>query len=164
MEDTWQNSQFTPMKSVIRKFCYTIRMAEEHKILILGGGFTGVKCALELQKKNLKNVKITLISDRPHFEYHGALYRLVAGHSPLEVCIPLREILDERRVEIVQDSANKIDTQYREVKSVSGSTYAYDTLVIGLGGLVFLTFNVFPAMIMANRLLVSDSAYARVKG
>ena len=43
-------------------------MKNEHKVLILGGGVAGAKCALELQKKNIKNLKITLISDRPHFE------------------------------------------------------------------------------------------------
>ena len=104
-----------------------------HKILILGGGFAGVKCALELQKKNLDNVKITLVSDRPHFEYHGALYRVVAGSSPLEVCVPIREILDFEKIEFVVDRIAKIDPKNFEVCSEQGSCYEYDTLVVGLG-------------------------------
>lgn len=106
---------------------------QETKVLILGGGFAGTKCALELQKKNLENVKITIISDRPHFEYHGALYRVVAGHSPLEVCLPLCQVLDERKVEIVEDKITKIDHHNHEVHGESGSTYTFDHLVIALG-------------------------------
>lgn len=107
--------------------------SNEKKILILGGGFAGVKCALELQKKGLGNVKITLVSDRPHFEYHGALYRLVAGHSPLEVCIPINQIIDEKRVDFSVDTIVSIDPGSHEAKGESGSVYQYDTLVIALG-------------------------------
>ena len=62
------------------------------RILIVGGGFGGIKAGLELSKKNLTDTTITLISDKPHFEYHALLYRVLTGHSPLEVCIPLFEI------------------------------------------------------------------------
>lgn len=105
----------------------------EHKVLILGGGFAGIKCALELQKKNLENVKITLVGDRPHFEYHGALYRTVAGSSPLEVCIPVATILDMDKVEFLVERISKIDLEKKQVHDESGSCYAYDTLVIALG-------------------------------
>ena len=73
------------------------------RILVIGGGFVGVSAALHLAKKSLKNTKITLVSDRPHFEYHGALYRLVTGSNPLEVCIPLREIFAGYDVEVLED-------------------------------------------------------------
>ena len=106
----------------------------EHKIVIIGGGFAGVKCALALSKKELpEGTRIILISDRSHFEYHGALYRIVAGHSPLEVCLPLREILGESSVEIIEDRISKIDTKEQEVVGESGSTYEFDDLVVALG-------------------------------
>ena len=108
-------------------------MEKQHNVLVLGGGFAGIKCALELQEKNLKNVKITLISDRPHFEYHGALYRLVAGHSPLEVCVPICEIIDEKKVEFLVDKVVKIDPKEKKVHGSEGSTYQYDSLVVALG-------------------------------
>lgn len=109
-------------------------MNKEHKILIIGGGFAGVKCALSLSQKKLpKGTRIILVSDREHFEYHGALYRIVTGHSPLEVCLPLRDILNERKVEIVKDRIDKIDTKSQALRGESDSVYHYDDLVIALG-------------------------------
>jgi len=106
---------------------------QKRRIVIIGGGFAGVKCALELSRANIDNVQIRLISDKSNFEYHGALYRLVAGKSPMEVCLPLRDILDESRVEIVVDKALAIDTEESVITGASGSTYKYDELVMALG-------------------------------
>lgn len=105
-----------------------------HNILIVGGGFAGVKCARSLAKKRLPvGTTIRLISDRVHFEYHGALYRIVAGHSPLEICLPLRDTIDTKKVDIVEDCIDAIDTKKQSLTGASGSTYDYDTLVLALG-------------------------------
>ncbi len=109
------------------------KSATETKVLIVGGGFAGIKCALEFQEKNIRNIKVTLIGDRSHFEYHGALYRLVAGHSPLEVCVPVAEILDEEKVEFLVDKIKKIDPRTKQVMGTDGSVYGYDVLVVALG-------------------------------
>ena len=103
------------------------------RVVILGGGFTGVKCALELAKQKRDDLRIRLVSDRPNFEYHGALYRLATGGSPLEVCLPLREIFEGYQVDVVVDRAREIDCPNTMVRGDSGSTYAYDYLVLGLG-------------------------------
>ena len=106
---------------------------EQTRIVIIGGGFAGIAAALALQKKHLPNIKITLISDKPHFEYHAALYRLVSGSSPLEVCIPLREIFFNKEVEIIEDKINAIDKSAQFAIGVSGSHYRYDYLILALG-------------------------------
>ena len=106
---------------------------EIKKIIIVGGGFGGVRCALDLAKKKLPNIKIVLISDRSHFEYHAALYRVVTGHSPLEVCIPLRDIFDGSDVEIIEDSISGVELEERQLRGRSGSRYSYDFLVLALG-------------------------------
>lgn len=105
----------------------------EQRIVIVGGGFAGVATALYLEKKHLPNLKIVLIADKPHFEYHAALYRLVTGNSPLEVCIPLREIFLEKNVEVVEDHVVELSQDKKMVLGASGSRYAYDYLVLGLG-------------------------------
>lgn len=112
------------------------------KVVILGGGFGGVSTALNLAKLNLPGLEIKLISDKPHFEYHAALYRVVTGRSPLEVCVPLTEIFapyrdnknkQKEKIEIITDRINKIDLTGKILNGVSGSRYSFDYLVIALG-------------------------------
>lgn len=107
--------------------------SEIKKIIIVGGGFGGIRCALDLAKQNPNNAKAILISDKPHFEYHAALYRVVTGRSPLEVCIPLREVFEGKEVEVVEDTITKIDLKGRRLEGSSGSRYQFDYLVLTLG-------------------------------
>ncbi len=107
-------------------------MKEQH-ILVIGGGFTGIGAALRLSRMHIPGVRITLLSDRPHFEYHGALYRLVTGTSPLEICMPLRDIFHGTDVEVLEETAVSLNKEERVVTGASGSKYHYDFLVLGLG-------------------------------
>ena len=118
--------------------------SEPKKVLIVGGGFAGIKCALELEKAHSKNLKIVLVSDKPHFEYHAALYRLATGTSPFEVCIPIREIFlnnaslpfafgKRKNVEVLQDKIVQIDLQNKTLLGDSQSHYTYDYLVLAVG-------------------------------
>lgn len=106
---------------------------QEKNIVIVGGGFAGVACALKLAKLAPENTRITLVSDKPHFEYHAALYRVVTGRSPLEVCILLEEIFKNTSVRVIKDSVVGVDTKTRTVSGMLGSTYSYDYLVLTLG-------------------------------
>lgn len=103
------------------------------KVLIVGGGFGGVSTALNLAKANDSNLHINLVSDRSHFEYHAALYRLVAGSSPLEVCIPLREIFKNTSVEINIEKITHIDLEKSIALGDAGSRYPFDYLVLAVG-------------------------------
>ncbi len=102
------------------------------KILILGGGFAGVQAAFDLAKKNPKNAEITLISNKSYFEYYPALYRVATGASPIEVCVPLSEIL-KKNVDLVIDTVLNVDLQNKKVATASGEIYEYDFLIIALG-------------------------------
>lgn len=103
-------------------------------IVIVGGGFGGIRCALDLASKKLPNVKIRLITDRPYFDYHAALYRLVSGRSPMEAYIKLSEIFDGTEVEICIDKVTSIDTEKQTASSESDLNYYYDFLVVAVGG------------------------------
>lgn len=105
----------------------------EKKIVIVGAGFGGVRCALNLAKKNPARTKIILISDKPHFEYQPTLYRVATGRSPLEVCIPLREIFAGKNIEVVEDSIRAVNLKEMILEGESGSRYAFDFLVLALG-------------------------------
>ena len=105
------------------------------KVLIVGGGFGGVKLAHELS--NDKNFDVTLVTPRSRFEYHGAMYRSATGKSPLEVVVPLSEIFaDSLNVRIELDSVAELRPQTREVEGESGRSYGYDYLVMAVGYVV----------------------------
>jgi NADH dehydrogenase len=105
------------------------------KVVIVGGGFGGVKTALNLANK--PGFEVQLISDNTHFEYHGALYRSAVGHSPMEVVIPLKEIFkDAKNVELVLDSAGIVDAKKKRIASSTGNIYSYDKAVFALGNTV----------------------------
>lgn len=102
------------------------------QITIVGGGFGGVKAALELAKK--KNAHITLITDKPDFQYYPALYSAATGHSHLQAWIPLGEIFaGHDNVNIVLDSITKLDKATKSLVGASGTRYTYHTLILALG-------------------------------
>lgn len=105
---------------------------QEQKILIIGGGFGGIIAARELAKKNIPNSKIQLISNKKYFEYYPALYRIVTGASPIEVCVPLEDVLP-RSVSFDLDTIKNIDLTKKNAIGESGTVYTYDTLVLALG-------------------------------
>lgn len=100
-------------------------------ILIVGGGFGGVKAALELARRGVG--RVTLISDQKYFLHHGMLYSTAVGRDPKEAAIPLSEIFKPcPGVKLVHDSISKIDAEKQEVQGVK-KPYKYDQLVMALG-------------------------------
>lgn len=104
------------------------------KVVIVGGGFGGVKSALNLANK--PDFEVQLISDNTHFEYHGALYRSAVGHSPMEVVIPLKEIFKNTNVDVVLDSAGFVDPKNKRIASLTGNVYSFDKAIFALGNTV----------------------------
>lgn len=105
------------------------------RVVIVGGGFGGVKAALNLANK--PGFEVQLISDNTHFEYHGALYRSAVGHSPMEVVIPLKEIFkDAENVELILDSAGFVDAKKQRIASLTGNIYPYDKAIFALGSTI----------------------------
>lgn len=103
------------------------------RVLIVGAGFGGIAAALALEKNKPSNLKIVLVSAKPHFEYRPALYRVVTGKSPLEVCIPIREIVEGKAIEFAVDLIQGVDFSRRIARGASDASYAFDYLILALG-------------------------------
>jgi NADH dehydrogenase FAD-containing subunit len=103
------------------------------KILIIGGGFAGVTTALELSKKKLTDVHITLVSNKTHLEYYPGLFHIVTGTSPEQMYISLSEIFKNTNVEVVRDTIVSINTKENIACSNDTCTYHYDYCVVAVG-------------------------------
>src|SRR6185503_17900687 len=101
------------------------------RVLILGGGFGGVKTALELA--NLPHISVTLLSDQDQFRYYPTLYHAATGGKMTASSIPLTEIFKGKDVHIAKGAAKKLDRDAKTIKTTAGDIYEYDLLVIALG-------------------------------
>ncbi len=101
-------------------------------ILILGGGYGGLNCAIELDKKlKDEDVKITLVSKHDYHYQTTLLHKVAAGtYSDRKARIFYRNLL--KRVEFAKDCVEYIDLQKREVHA-RRCCYKYDYLVVALG-------------------------------
>jgi len=101
-------------------------------ITIVGGGFGGVRAALKLAKDRTNH--ITLVTDKPDFQYYPALYSAATGHSHLESWVPLSKIFAGiTNVKIVIDTMTTIHPKEKVVEGVSGKKYSYDHCILALG-------------------------------
>lgn len=100
-------------------------------VVVVGGGFAGVKAAIELSKRQVG--KITLVSDVPYFLHHATLYATATGKNTAESVIYLQDIFsDYPNVTVVQDTITRIDPQRRLV--ISDKThYKYDEVILAMG-------------------------------
>ena len=108
-------------------------MKQKH-ILIVGGGFAGVKAALDLSKHN-QHFKITLLSDATSFNYHPTLYHTATGGSKQIADIPLSEILGDKPVELLSGHAETLDRTHRTITLTDGTKLHYDILILALGAI-----------------------------
>jgi NADH dehydrogenase len=102
------------------------------KITIVGGGFGGVKAALDLAKD--KHNHITIISDKPDFQYYPALYGTATGKSHLQSWVPLGEIFAGiNNIDVCLDTITALDPDNKTVTGGTGKVYEYHELILALG-------------------------------
>ncbi|HEX5743974.1 MAG TPA: FAD-dependent oxidoreductase [Candidatus Saccharimonadales bacterium] len=106
-------------------------MGKKQRILIVGGGFGGVKAALELCGDD--RFDVTLLTDDSDLRYYPTLYHTATGSRRANSSIPLTTIFEGKHLNIVQGEAVSVDRKARTVTTKSGDGYGYGTLVIGLG-------------------------------
>lgn len=102
------------------------------KVIIVGGGFGGLRAAARLGNKQ---VSVTLVDRKNHHTFQPLLYEVAtAGLSPGEIAAPIRGILRRyKNVLVLMGDVIGIDLQEREVKLRDGSSLPYDYLIVATG-------------------------------
>lgn len=121
------------------------------KILILGGGFGGVRAALDLGKTfSSREAEITLIDRNNYHLFLPSLYEVASAALDAAsaygikadqyqvqlrktICIPYAEIFAGTKVNFMQAEVVKLDLAKKEVVTAGERVMPYDYLVLALG-------------------------------
>jgi NADH dehydrogenase len=107
------------------------KTATKKHLIIVGGGFAGVRLARKLQKR--ADLEITLISERTYFAYYPQLYHTATGGDDAESALDLAGLFSGTRVTVLHDSLTEIDSKAQSVKLASETTLPYDYLALAMG-------------------------------
>ena len=99
------------------------------RVVIVGGGFGGVKLALKLAKKT--GFSVTLISDKDHFVYYPEMYAVATGGSRRESIILIDHMLKHTKIKFVQDTISGYDPVRKIIRG--NKTYSYDYVIFSIG-------------------------------
>jgi NADH dehydrogenase len=107
-------------------------IVKKHKVLICGGGFGGVKTALDLSDD--PSFEITLITSHTDFYNYPTMYLTATGKKKLVSSIPIKDIIESRNnIKLVIDEVVGLDRQNHCVETKSKSKYNYEAVVFALG-------------------------------
>ena len=113
------------------------------KVLILGGGFGGVRVALDLDRKLKGQVQITLVDRNNYHLFLPSLYEVASAYGVKKdpfavkmrktVCVPYGEIFSGKSINFIQAEISMVDLKTKNVRTKGGEVLFYDYLVIALG-------------------------------
>ncbi|MEV0295346.1 FAD-dependent oxidoreductase [Nocardia sp. NPDC050710] len=104
----------------------------EHRIVVLGAGYTGMLAAIRLARRTRKlNVRITLVNPSDRFTERLRMHQIAAGQELADHRIP--KLLNGTGIEFVQGWATSIDTAAQRVYIDGTATLHYDELIYALG-------------------------------
>lgn len=105
---------------------------EKPRVVIIGGGFGGLRAAKLLGNKP---VEVTLIDRKNHHTFQPLLYQVAtAVLSPGEIASPIRRVLHRyKNVEVVLGEVSGFDLATRAVLLHDGSQVSFDYLIVSAG-------------------------------
>lgn len=105
---------------------------QKHRVLILGGGFSGLYAAQALKHAP---VDVTLLDRRNFHLFQPLLYQVATGSlSPGEIAAPLRGILSKQKnTRVLLGEAVDIDPMAKKVRLKDGESIEYDSLIVATG-------------------------------
>jgi len=106
-------------------------MSHKQRVLVVGGGFGGVKTALELASDD--HYRVALLSDAEELRYYPTLYHTATGGKRSNSSIPLKRIFENSGIALVKGSAQTLDRKAKTITTKEGQVIEFDILVLGLG-------------------------------
>jgi NADH dehydrogenase len=114
----------------------SIDLQSSWHVVIVGGGFAGLRCAMELAPHD--NIHITLLDKNNYQQFHPLLYQVAASIlSPSNAAFALRDMLRNfDNVDVQMDEVTSIDLEQRTVHTAAGNSFSGDFLVLATGSRV----------------------------
>jgi NADH dehydrogenase len=109
-----------------------VHRASRH-VVIIGGGFGGLACAIELG--NAPDIVVTVVDRRNHNLFQPLLYQVAtAALSPADIAEPIRKTLARfKNIHMIMAEVVSIDPSSHTVSLSGGDLLSYDQLVIATG-------------------------------
>lgn len=107
----------------------------KHRILVLGGGYTGVVVAGQLARRiHAADASVTLVTDHATRNERMRWHELATGQEfPL---VPIDDALSGSGAELRVATVERIDAESRTVVVSGGRPLPYDSLVVALGSVI----------------------------
>jgi NADH dehydrogenase len=107
-------------------------MDNKHKVIIIGGGFGGLRAAQALERAP---VDVTLIDRRNFHLFQPLLYQVATGSlSPGEIAAPLRSVLSrQENTRVLLGDVVDVDPAAKAVRLADGERLDYDSLIVATG-------------------------------
>lgn len=104
-------------------------------IVVLGGGYAGLKTVKDLQKFLKKGDAYITLVDKNDYHYEATdLHEVAAGTQPVEkITYKIRDIIDRDYTRFIQDEVVNIDPDEQTIQLKSGRQLTYDVCVFALG-------------------------------
>jgi len=103
-------------------------------IVVLGGGIGGVSCAYELKQAIRSEDRVTLISNKPYFQFTPSNpWVAVKWRSKSDITVDLATTLPKHGVAFNGSGAARVHPAENRVELDDGSSLPYDYLVIATG-------------------------------
>lgn len=105
---------------------------DDHRVVILGGGFGGLYAAKQLGGR--RGVSVTVVDQRNFHLFQPLLYQVATGGlSPGDIASPIRAVLaSHANVRVLKALARDVDLEGRRLLT-NGGDVPYDSLIVATG-------------------------------